>query len=61
VYRRSRRSRPEYRFERAITTDPTVGSPSNLQEFQEAVFLVVDVESLLDESEVSTLETRVPV
>jgi hypothetical protein len=27
--RRSRRSRPEYRFERAITFDPTVGSPSN--------------------------------
>jgi len=29
VRRRSRRSRPEYRFERAITFDPTVGSPSN--------------------------------
>jgi len=28
VRRRSRRSRPEYRFERAITFDPTVGSPS---------------------------------
>jgi len=28
VRRRSRRSRPEYRFERAITLDPTVGSPS---------------------------------
>jgi len=29
VRRRSRRSRLEYRFERAITFDPTVGSPSN--------------------------------
>jgi len=28
VRRRSRRSRPEYRFERAITFNPTVGSPS---------------------------------
>jgi len=27
VCRRYRRSRPEYRFERAITFDPTVGSP----------------------------------
>jgi hypothetical protein len=26
--RRPRRSRQEYRFERAITFDPTVGSPS---------------------------------
>jgi len=26
----------------------------------EAVFLVLDLESLLDESEVSSLETRVP-
>jgi hypothetical protein len=29
VRRRSMRSKPEYRFERAITFDPTVGSPSN--------------------------------
>jgi len=29
VRRRSRRSRPEYPFERAITCDPTVGSPLN--------------------------------
>jgi len=29
VKRRSRRYRVEYRFERAITFDPTVGSPSN--------------------------------
>jgi hypothetical protein len=28
VSRRNCRSRPEYRFERAITFDPTVGSPS---------------------------------
>jgi hypothetical protein len=32
-----------------------------LQEFPDAVFLVVDVESLLGEAEVSSLETRVPV
>jgi hypothetical protein len=32
-----------------------------LQEFPEAVFLGVDVESLLGEAEVSSLETRVPV
>ena len=30
VRRRSRRSRPEYRIERAITFDPTVVSPSKL-------------------------------
>jgi len=30
VRRRSRRFRLEYRFERAITVDPTVGSPSNI-------------------------------
>jgi hypothetical protein len=29
VRRRSRRSRQEYLFERAITFDPTIGSPSN--------------------------------
>jgi len=39
---------------RAITFDPTVGSPS-LQEFPDAVFLPVDVESLLGEAEVSAL------
>jgi len=32
-----------------------------LQEFPEAVFLRVDVESLLCEAEVSSLQTRVPV
>jgi len=69
VRRRSLRSRPAYRFERAVTFDPTVGSPSNfyrsflnfLQEFLEAVFLTVDVEVLLGEAEVSALETSVPV
>jgi len=52
VRRRSRRSRPEYRFERALTFDPTVGSPSKIIEvFQDVVFLGVDVESLLGEAE----------
>jgi hypothetical protein len=32
-----------------------------LQEFPDAVFLVVDVEALLCEAEVSSLDTRVPV
>jgi hypothetical protein len=35
--------------------------PQVLQEFPEAVFLGVDVESLLGEAEVSALETTVPV
>jgi hypothetical protein len=69
VRRRSLRSRPAYRFQGALTFDPTVGSPSNfyrsfvnfLQEFREAVFLTVDVEALLGEAEISTLETSVPV
>jgi len=63
------RSRPAYRVERAVTFDPTVGSPSNfyrsflrfLQDFPDAVFLAVDLESLLGEAEVSGLETSVPV
>jgi len=60
--RRSRRSRPEYRFDRAITFDPTVGSPSNfLQQFSDPVVLGVDVESQLGEEEVSSLETSVQV
>jgi hypothetical protein len=66
---RSLRSRPAYRFERVVTFDPTVGSPSNFyrsffkfsQEFSEAVVLTVDVEALLGEAEVSALETSVPV
>ena len=58
----SRRARPEYRFERALTFHPTVGSHSKIiEEFQDAVFLRVDVESLLGEVEVSSLQTRVPV
>jgi hypothetical protein len=32
-----------------------------LQEFPDAVLLVVDVQSLLGEAEVSSLETRVPI
>jgi hypothetical protein len=66
---RSLLSRPAYQFERAVTFDPTVGSPSNFyrsflkfsQEFPEAVVLTVDVEALLGEAEVSALETSVPV
>jgi hypothetical protein len=69
VRRRSLRSRPAYRFKRAATFDPTVGSPSNfyrsflnfLQEFLEFIFVTVDVEALLGEAEVSALETSVPV
>jgi len=59
VRRRSRRYRLEYRFERAITFDPTVWIA--LKFLQEAVFIGVHVESLLGESEVSSLETRVPI
>jgi len=40
VRRRSRRSRPEYRFERAITFDPIVGSPSNFYRSFRKLFLV---------------------
>jgi hypothetical protein len=66
---RSLRSRPAYRFERAVTFDPTLGSPSNFyrsffkfsQEFPDAVVLTVDVEALLGEAEVSALETSIPV
>jgi hypothetical protein len=69
VRRRSQCSRPAYRFERAVTFDPTVGSPSNfyrtflnfLQEFLDSVFLTVNVEALLGEAKVSMLETSVPV
>jgi len=69
VRQRSLRSRPAYQFERAVTFDPTVGSPSNfyrsflnfLQEFLEVVFVTVDVEALLGEAEVSALETSIPV
>jgi hypothetical protein len=45
----------------AITFDPTVASPSILQEFPYVFFLRVDVESLLGEAEVSSPATRVPV
>jgi hypothetical protein len=56
VMRRYRRPQPEYPFERAITFDPKI-----LQEFPDAIFLGVDVESLLDDAEVSSPATRVPV
>jgi hypothetical protein len=67
--RRSLRSRPAYRFQWAVTFDPTVGSLSNFyrsffkfsQEFPDAVVLTVDVEALLGVAEVSVLETSVPV
>jgi len=61
VRRRSQRSRREYRFESVITLDPTVDLPQVSQEFSDAVFLKVDVESLLGEAEVSSLEISVPV
>jgi len=62
VKRMSRRARPEYQFGRAITFDPTVGSPSIIiEEFPDAVFLGVDVESLLGETDVSSRQTRVLV
>jgi len=62
VMRRYRRPRPGYPLERAITFDPTVGSPSKFyRSFPDAVFLGVDVESLLGEAEVSASATRVPV
>jgi hypothetical protein len=57
VTRRYRRPRPEYPFERAITFDPTIGSPSKFYRS----LLGVDVELLLGEAEVSSLEPRVPV
>jgi len=60
MMQRYRRSRPEYGFERDITFDPSVGSPQNLQEFLDAVFLGVVVESLLD-AKVSSRETGVRV
>ena len=59
VRRRSRRSRPLYRFndfgsDRWITL-------KILDEFPDVVILGVDVESPLGEEEVSSLETGVPV
>jgi len=56
VMRRYRHPRPEYPFETAIAFDPSVG-----QEFPDAVFLGVDVESLLGDADVSSPATRVPV
>jgi hypothetical protein len=46
---------------KAVTFDPTVGSPFKIiEEFQDVVFLGLDVESLLGEAEVSSLQTRRP-
>jgi hypothetical protein len=46
----------------AITFDPSVGSPSKFyKSFADAVFLEVEVESLLVDVEVSSPATRVPV
>jgi hypothetical protein len=46
----------------AITFDPSVGSPSKFyRSFADAVFLEVEVESLLDDAEVSSPATRLPV
>jgi hypothetical protein len=60
--RRYRRPRPEYPFERAITFDTSLGSPSKFyRSFADAVFLEVDVESLLGDAKVSSPATRVPV
>jgi len=62
VMRRYRRPRPEYPFEIAITFDPSVGSPSKFyRSFADAVFLKVEVESLLIDAEVSSPATGVPV
>jgi len=60
--RRYRRPRPEYPFEMAITFDPSVGSPLKFfRSFADAVFLEVDVVSLLGDAEVSSPAARVPV
>jgi len=49
VRRRSRRSRPEYRFERAITFDPTVGSPSNFyMSFRKLFFFFFFFDQMLE-------------
>jgi len=62
VMRRYCRPPPEYPFERAITFDPTVGSPSKFyRSFADAVFLEEDGVSLLGDAEVSSPATRVPV
>jgi len=59
---RSRRSIPEFLFGTAITFDPTVGITLKiLEEFPDAVYPGVDVESLIGEADVSLLETRVPI
>jgi len=62
VMRRYRRPRPEYPFERAIIFYLSVGSPLKFyRSFADAVFLEVEVDSLLVDAEVSSPTTRVPV
>jgi hypothetical protein len=58
---RSRRPELEYRFERALTFDPTVGSPSIFYWSFQMLFSGVDVELLLDAVEVSSVQTSVLV
>jgi len=54
--------RSAYRFHRAITLDPIVGSPSNLyRSFGRPFLLGVDVESPLGQVEVASLEIRLQV
>jgi len=60
MMRRYHRPRPEYPFQRAITFDP-LDLPQNLQKFTDTIFLGVDVESLLVDADVSSLETGLRV
>jgi hypothetical protein len=54
--------RSAYGFERVITLDPTVGSPSKLyRTFGMPFFLGVDVDSPLGQVEVASLEISVRV
>jgi hypothetical protein len=54
--RTSRRSTPAHWFERAITFDPTDGSPSNFyRSFRTPFSFGVDLESLLGEAKLSAL------
>ena len=58
VKRRSRRSIPEYQFEKAITFDPTIDRHQIFTGVPDAGFRGVDVVSLVGEAEVSSLQTR---
>jgi len=61
LMRRYRRSRKEYGFERAITFDPSVGSPSKFTGVSGLRFSRSRCGKLLDDAEVSSLETGVRV